>query len=141
MISVKGVISSSLIMSSETGRGAEGVSSAANELASLQTFLVDSADVVPAEFRDDWVRYLRETVLGQIWARPLLSTRDRSLVVLAALTALQCPIELKSQMRAALANGIPARTLYEVVFHAGGYAGYGLALEALSALKEVMEEA
>jgi 4-carboxymuconolactone decarboxylase len=117
------------------------VSGASNDLASLRACLIDSADVVPAEFRDDWVRYLRETVLGEIWARPVLPTRDRSLVAVAALTALHCPVELKAHLRAALADGISARTLYEVIFQAGGYAGYGLAVEALSTLKAVMEEA
>jgi 4-carboxymuconolactone decarboxylase len=117
------------------------MSGGSDDLASLEAFLIDGADVVPAEFRDDWVGNLRETVLGEIWSRPTLSVRDRSLVTIAALTALQCPIELKAQMRAALANGISARTLYEVVFHAGAYAGYGLAVEALAALKAVMEEA
>lgn len=128
-------------VSRKTDRRGERVSRASNELGSLQTRLLESADVVPVEFRDDWVRYLHETVLGEIWARPVLSARDRSLVTVAALTALNCPIELKAQMHAALASGISARTLYEVVFHAGGYAGYGLALEALSALSTVMEEA
>lgn len=122
-------------------RGAERVSGASNELASLQKHLEQSAEVVPAEFRDDWVDYLSGTVVGEIWTRPGLSARDRSLVTVAALTALNCPIELKAQVHVALATGISARTLYEVVFHAGGYAGYGLALEALSTLKEVMEEA
>lgn len=117
------------------------MSSSSDDLVSLEAVLVDSADVVPAEFRDDWVGYLRETVLGEIWPRPTLSVRDRSLITIAALTALKCSIELKAQLRTALANGIPARTLYEVIFHAGGYAGYGLAVEALAVLKVAMEEA
>jgi 4-carboxymuconolactone decarboxylase len=112
-----------------------------DELSSLEAALVESTDVVPDEFRDDWIANLREVVLGEIWARPTLSVRDRSLVTIAALTALQSPIELKAQLRGALANGISARTLYEVIFQAGGYAGYGLAVEALAALKGVMAEA
>ena len=136
-----GVIGSPIMSRRDGFRGAERVSGVSNEPASLQKHLEQSAEVVPAEFREDWVRYLRETVLGEIWARPVLCTRDRSLVSVAALTALNCPTDLKAQMRAALASGISARTLYEVVFHAGGYAGYGLALEALSALKTVMQEA
>jgi 4-carboxymuconolactone decarboxylase len=117
------------------------VSGRSDDLVALDAVLSGSADAVPAEFRDDWVANLRETVLGEIWSRPTLSVRDRSLVTIAALTAMQCPIELKAHMRAALANGVAARTLYEVVFHAGAYAGYGLAVESLAALKAVMAEA
>jgi 4-carboxymuconolactone decarboxylase len=108
-------------------------------LGALPRVLLDSLDVVPAEFRDDWADFLDGTVLGEVWDRAALPTRDRSLVTIAALASMGCRIELKAQMRAALENGISRPTLYEVLFHVGGYAGYGVGLEALAILNELLE--
>jgi 4-carboxymuconolactone decarboxylase len=74
-------------------------------------------------------------------SRPHLTPRERSIVTVAALATLRCPIELRSQLRRALTNGLTGRDLGEVLFQVNGYAGMGAGVEAMAALSEVLAEA
>jgi 4-carboxymuconolactone decarboxylase len=77
----------------------------------LRAVLLESVDAIPVAFADDWTEYLDGTVVA----------------------------ELRAQLRAALVNGLSPEALYEVLFHVGGYAGYGIAIDALAALADVLE--
>jgi alkylhydroperoxidase/carboxymuconolactone decarboxylase family protein YurZ len=65
----------------------------------------DPMSSIPAELRADWQEYVSRTV-ADMRSRPVLMPRDRSLVTVAALTAPNCPIELRNQLRRALVNGL-----------------------------------
>ncbi len=79
---------------------------------------------------------LTDAVLfGDIWQRPELSPRDRSLITLAALVAMYRLEQLPFHFERALANGIDRSELAELVTHLAFYAGWPTAASALSVLR------
>jgi 4-carboxymuconolactone decarboxylase len=82
-------------------------------------------------------RYGRERLFGEVWHRPQLSPRDRSLVTLAALIARNQTIELASHLDAALDHGVQPREISEVLTHLAFYAGRGNALSAAAMTRDV----
>ncbi len=84
---------------------------------------------------------LTETlVYPDIWERPGLSKRDRSLITLAALTALYRPDQLKGHTERALANGVTKEEIGELITHLAFYAGWPSAMSAVKVVKQVVEE-
>ncbi|HEN8711927.1 carboxymuconolactone decarboxylase family protein [Pseudomonas sp. GD03746] len=95
----------------------------------------DKADfAVPA-----FVRYTQDVLLEEIWQRPQLLPRDRSLVTVAALIALHQPAEMVRQFDLALDNGVTPTELSEVITHLAFYSGWGSATLAASIAKDVFE--
>jgi 4-carboxymuconolactone decarboxylase len=85
---------------------------------------------------------LTETlVYPDIWERPGLSKRDRSLITLAALTALYRPDQLKGHTERALGNGVTREEIGELITHLAFYAGWPSAMSAAKVVKQVFEEA
>ena len=81
---------------------------------------------------------LTDNVLyGDVWARPGLSQRDRSLVTVSALIAMNRPDQLRSHMALARQNGITQDELIETVTHLAFYAGWPSAVSAATMAKEV----
>lgn len=81
-----------------------------------------------------------EVLFGDIWARPELSPRDRSLVTVATLIALYRTNEMGYHMRRALDNGLRRDELIEAITHVAFYAGWPTANTAIAAAKRVFEE-
>jgi 4-carboxymuconolactone decarboxylase len=74
---------------------------------------------------------LTETVLyGDVWERPGLSKRDRSLITVAALTALGRSDQLPLHLERALGNGVTREELGELITHLAFYAGWPAAMTA-----------
>jgi 4-carboxymuconolactone decarboxylase len=74
---------------------------------------------------------LSEKVLyGDVWERPGLSKRDRSLITVAALTAMYRGDQLKGHIERALANGVTKEEIGEVITHMAFYAGWPTAMTA-----------
>ena len=72
---------------------------------------------------------LSEKVLyGDVWERPGLSKRDRSLITVAALTAMYRGDQLKGHIERALANGVTKEEIGEVITHMAFYAGWPTAM-------------
>lgn len=65
-----------------------------------------------------------DNVFKQLWIRPGLDLRARSLVTLGILIALRAEDELKAHFPIALANGCTLQELEEVIYHATAYAGF-----------------
>lgn len=85
---------------------------------------------------------LTETlVYPDIWERPGLSKRDRSLITLAALMALYRPDQLKGHTERALGNGVTREEIGELITHLAFYAGWPSAMSAAKVVKQVFEEA
>ena len=81
---------------------------------------------------------LTDNVLyGDVWARPGLSQRDRSLVTVSALIAMNRPDQLRSHMALARQNGLTQDELIETVTHLAFYAGWPSAVSAATMAKEV----
>ncbi len=77
---------------------------------------------------------------GDIWERPELSKRDRSLATVAALIALNRPDQLRSHLRIARQNGLTQEELIETITHLAFYAGWPNAVIAVGVAREVFKE-
>jgi 4-carboxymuconolactone decarboxylase len=75
---------------------------------------------------------------GDVWGRDGLDRKTRSLITLAALTALTKPNQLKVHVRGALANGVTPEEIREVLLHTAVYAGIPCGVEAFNAAAEVL---
>ena len=82
-------------------------------------------------------RYTNDVVHAELWKRPGLSQRDRSIVTVAALIARNDSIELRRHFALALDNGVQPRELSEVITHLAFYAGWGSATSADAIAAEV----
>lgn len=94
---------------------------------------------------DDFTRPLQEFVTrhawGDIWNRPGLGRRERSLVNLALLTALNRPHELSLHVRGALRNGVTVDEIREVLLHAAVYCGVPASMDAFRVARQALDEA
>ena len=86
-----------------------------------------------AELTDD-------VLYGDVWERPQLSKRDRSLVTVAALIALNRPEQLRSHFMRARENGVTQEELVETITHLAFYCGWPNAINALNVAKEVFDK-
>ena len=77
-------------------------------------------------------------LFGEVWERPQLSRRDRSLATVAALVAMNRPDQLRFHLRYALENGVKKEELIEVITHLAFYAGWPSAMSAVMVAKEVL---
>lgn len=82
-------------------------------------------------------RYTQERLYGEVWQRPGLDRRDRSLITVAALIAQGQASELGYYADQALENGVTARELSETVTHLAYYSGWGHAMAAVGPIGEV----
>lgn len=80
-------------------------------------------------------------LFGDVWERPELSKRDRSLATVAALVALHRPEQLRFHLDYALQNGLKKQELIEVITHLAFYAGWPNAMSAIQVAKEVFSKA
>lgn len=126
-----------------TVQWAEQVS--ATQYSALPVPLVDSqprstagrdmfGDIAPklAQLTDD-------VLFGDVWARPGLSPRDRSLVTVSALIAMNRPDQLRSHMARARNNGVTEGELIETITHLAFYAGWPSAVTAIGVAREVFK--
>jgi 4-carboxymuconolactone decarboxylase len=89
-------------------------------------------------FAGDLTRLSVENVYEQIWTRPGLGLRDRSLVTISMLIALGNERELKIHIEAGLRNGLTPQEIAEVIYQASAYAGFPRASGALAVASEVL---
>jgi len=84
---------------------------------------------------------LTDSVLfGDVWARPGLSQRDRSLVTVSALIAMNRPDQLRSHLALARQNGVTRDELIEAITHLAFYAGWPNAITAVTVAREVFAQ-
>jgi 4-carboxymuconolactone decarboxylase len=93
---------------------------------------------------DEFSRPLQELVTqycwGEVWGRPGLDRRTRSIINLAMLTALNRPHELKLHVRAALRNGLSKDEIREVFLQTAIYCGVPAAVESFRIAREAFAE-
>jgi len=84
---------------------------------------------------------LTEKVLfGDMWERPGLSKRDRSVITVSALVAMNRTEQLPFHLRRALDNGVTRDELVELITHLAFYSGWPTAMSAISLAKEVFQD-
>ncbi len=93
---------------------------------------------------DDFTRPLQEIVTqycwGEVWGRPNLERKTRSLLNLAMLSALNRPHEVKLHVRGALNNGVTKDEIREVFLQVAIYCGVPAAMDSFRIAKEVFKE-
>jgi 4-carboxymuconolactone decarboxylase len=83
---------------------------------------------------------LTDNVLfGDVWERPGLAKRDRSLITVAALIALNRTEQLRGHLERALGNGVTKDEIIEVITHLAFYSGWPTAMSAALLAKDVIE--
>jgi len=100
---------------------------------------VDRALGNATEFTQPLQDFVNEHAWGGVWNRGGLELKTRSLITLAALTALKCPQELKGHVRGALNNGCTVEEIREALLHCAVYAGVPAAIDAFRAAQEVID--
>ena len=84
---------------------------------------------------------LTEGVLfGDVWERPGLKKRDRSMITVATLVALNRTEQLRGHLQRALHNGVSEDELKELITHLAFYSGWPTAMSAMNIAKEVFED-
>jgi 4-carboxymuconolactone decarboxylase len=81
--------------------------------------------------------YATQKLLGEVWKRPELSTRDRGIVTLAALVARNQTIELPFYLNLALDNGVKPQEISETITHLAFYSGWANVMSAVAVTKDV----
>ena len=82
-----------------------------------------------------------KVVYGDVWERPELSKRDRSLIIVAALIAMNRADQLTGHLERALANGVTKDEIGEVITHLAFYAGWPTAMTAGRIARKVFDGA
>jgi 4-carboxymuconolactone decarboxylase len=126
-------IASLSLMASLSARAEEEVVSKSNALP--MPALDDVRMVAPA-----LEKYTQSALLGDIWKRPGLSLRDRSIVTLAALIARNQTIEMAYYFNLALDNGVKPREISEIITHLAFYSGWANAMSAVAVAKDVFAD-
>jgi 4-carboxymuconolactone decarboxylase len=93
-------------------------------------------DVAPA-----LADYTEHVLFGDVWERPGLSKRDRSLITVACLVALYRTNELPFHLKRALENGVTRDELIELITHLAFYSGWPTASSAVSIAQRVFADA
>ena len=78
-------------------------------------------------------------VYGDVWERPGLSKRDRSVITVSALVAMNRNEQLPFHLRRALENGVTKEELDELITHLAFYSGWPTAMSAISLAKEAFQ--
>ena len=100
-----------------------------------------AAEKMIGDFAPKLVDLTDRVLFGEVWERPELSKRDRSLATVAALIALNRPDQLRFHLNKALENGLKKEELIEVITHLAFYSGWPNAMSAIMIAKEVFSKA
>ncbi|MEU6246972.1 4-carboxymuconolactone decarboxylase [Glycomyces sp. NPDC047010] len=84
---------------------------------------VDRSNAARTGFDRDFGEFITEYAWGGVWSRPGLDTHTRRLLTIGVLCSLGCEDELVMHVRAALADGVTADEVKEVLLHTAVYAG------------------
>ena len=85
-------------------------------------------------------RYVQSALLGELWKRPDLSPRDRSIVTVAALIARNQTVEMPYYFKLALDDGVKPAEMSEIITHLAFYSGFPNAMAAVVVLKDVFAQ-
>ncbi len=96
------------------------------------------------EAATDFTRPLQEIVtrscFGELWHRPHLDLKTRSMLTIAMLAALGKPNQVKVHVKGAIANGVSPEEIREILLHAMTYGGLPAAVDSFAAAAEALAE-
>jgi 4-carboxymuconolactone decarboxylase len=97
---------------------------------------IDSATEFTAALQEIVTRHC----FGEVWQRPLLDRKVRSMLTLAIVATLSRPNQLKAHVRGAIANGVSKEEIREVFLHTMLYAGIPAAVDSFGQAGEVLKD-
>ena len=100
-----------------------------------------AAEKLIGDFAPKLVDLTDRVLFGDVWERPQLSKRDRSLATVAALIAMNRPDQLRFHLARAVENGVKKEELIEVITHLAFYSGWPNAMSAIMVTKEAFSKA
>ena len=103
------------------------------------THTMPSSKKTPYELVPQLGKLRDEVLFGDVWEQPELTKRDRSLITIAALTALYRPNELEIHIGRGLDNGLSREEICELIMHMAIYGGFPVAVEGMAVAKSVFE--
>ena len=98
------------------------------------------ADRMIGDFAPKLVELTNNVLFDDVWERSELSKRDRSLITVAALVALNRPEQLRFHLQRAVENGLTKEELIETITHLAFYAGWPSAMTAIMLAKELFSD-
>ncbi len=99
---------------------------------------LSAAERLYGDFAPALVDYTDRVLFGQVWTRPQLSPRDRSLATVAALISGGNTEQLEFHLPHAIHNGLSREELVEVITHLAFYTGWPRAMSALAVAKRLL---
>ncbi|SDR44839.1 4-carboxymuconolactone decarboxylase [Rhizobiales bacterium GAS113] len=124
-------VQSTMVHSQQPAPGGGEVGS--NQAPTRAQQLIGDIDPKLAELTD-------KVLFGDVWERPQLSKRDRSLITVAALIAMNRPDQLRSHLALALRNGVTKEELTETITQMAFYSGWPNAVTAVSVARDVFQK-
>lgn len=100
---------------------------------------VTARDIL-GDFAPKFTDLTDQVLFEDVWERPSLRKRDRSLVTVAALVALNRTQQLEFHLKLALENGLTREELIEAITHLAFYSGWPAAMSAMAVAKGILEE-
>jgi len=100
----------------------------------------NSAQQLIGNFSPKLVELTDRVLFDDVWERPDLSKRDRSLITVAALVALNRPDQLRFHLGRAVENGVKEPELIEAITHLAFYCGWPSAITAIMIAKELFSK-
>ena len=101
---------------------------------------VDKAQADLNDFNSPFQDLITRYAWGEIWTRPALPRKTRSLITIAMMVALNRPDELRMHLRAAANNGVTAKEIQEVLLQTAIYCGVPAANSAYHIAEEVLAQ-
>ncbi len=98
------------------------------------------AEKMFGDFAPKLVQLTDQVLFGDVWERKELSKRDRSLITVAALIALNRPDQLRFHLGKAVENGVEKNELIEAITHLAFYASWPNAMIAMTVAKELFSK-
>lgn len=101
---------------------------------------VDAATARITGFTEDFQKIVTTYCWGEVWGREGLSHRDRSLINVAMISALNRKHELAAHVRGAINNGLSPDEIREVLLQVGIYCGVPAMVDSFRVAREVLED-
>ncbi|MFB7639244.1 4-carboxymuconolactone decarboxylase [Peribacillus butanolivorans] len=103
----------------------------------LGTDYVDNSINNANDFNVDLQKLVTEYCWGEVWTRPGISRKTRSIINIAMITALNRPHELKLHIQGAITNGVTKEEIKEVLLQTAIYCGVPAAIDSFRVAQEV----
>ncbi len=102
--------------------------------------LADKAWAAADDFNRPFEELVNQYCFGEIWSRPGLNRKTRSIICLSMLTGLNRPNQIRAHVRGAINNGVSKEEIKEIFLQAAIYCGVPAAVDSFRIAKEVFQE-